>query len=455
MKRFSGATLVLLGIWLCAGLATVGRGETPSGGEATENAPPAAREGMGRGWVVVLEIDATINPATAEYIHDGIDRAVAVGASAVIIQLDTPGGLLDSTKSIVKDLLSSPVPTVVYVSPAGGGAISAGVFITMAAHIAAMAPGTNIGAAHPVTGQGGDIEGDIGEKVENFAASLSRTIAQKRGRNVEWAELAVRESVSITESEALELNVVDLVARDLDELLTALDGREIETEHGVVVLNTAASQIERHEMRLRQKILNVLAHPTVAYLLLAAGMLGLYTEFTNPGLFFPGIAGAICLLLGATALQILPINYTGLALMVLGLGLLVTEAFVPSFGILGIGGLVGFVIGSLLVFETPESTLRIDRGIIGGAATAFGSCFLLLAWLVVRSQRLRPLGGADGMVGEIGELRRSLGAGRGKVFVHGEHWDATVEGEVYEGDAVEVVSVEGLRVHVRKVASDA
>jgi len=430
---------------LFAGTARAAAEVEPAAAEAAAGeAPPVGRR------VLLLEINGTINPASADYIRDGIARAVAEGAEAVIIRLDTPGGLLDSAKEIVKDLLGAPVPTVVYVGPSGGGAISAGVFVTMAAHVAAMAPGTNIGAAHPVSGQGGDIEGDMGDKVENFAASLSRTIAQKRGRNVEWAERAVRESVSITESEALELHVVDLVARDIDDLLAQLDGRTVEMEGGgKVTLQTRAATIERMEMRLRQKVLDALANPTLAYLFLMAGLLGLYVEFTHPGVFFPGVAGAISLLIAMAALQILPVNYSGLALLALGLSLLIAEAFVPSFGVLGIGGLAAFVLGSLLLFETPESTLTIERGLIGGIATALGLCFLFIGWLVVNAHRRPVVGGAEGMVGEVGEVRRLLGANRAKVFVHGETWDATVEGAVREGDEVEVLSVEGLRVRVR------
>jgi membrane-bound serine protease (ClpP class) len=430
---------------LALGVLTLAAAVSGHAEEAVEGAT-----GGGERRVLLLQISGSINPASAEYIRDGIARGVEEGATAVIIRLDTPGGLLDSTKEIVKDLLGASVPTVVYVGPSGGGAISAGVFVTMAAHVAAMAPGTNIGAAHPVTGQGGDIEGDMGDKVENFAASLSRTIAQKRGRNVEWAEQAVRESVSITESEALDLRVVDIVARDVDDLLAQLDGREVELEGGArTTLHTASAEVEHVDMRLRQKLLDALANPTLAYLFLMAGLLGLYVEFTHPGVFFPGVAGAICLLIAMAALQILPINYSGLALVALGVTLLIAEAFVPSFGVLGFGGLAAFVLGSLLLFETPESTLTIHRGLVGGIAAALGMCFLLIGWLVVSAQRRPVVGGAEGMVGEIGEVRRLVGGNRAKVFVHGETWDATVEGSVAEGDEVEVVAVDGLRVRVR------
>ena len=351
--------------------------------------------------VDLIVVDAMINPAIADFIHESLFAAERDGARALIIELDTPGGLLDSTKSIVKDLLGSPVPVIVYVAPSGGGAASAGVFVTMAANIAAMAPGTNIGAAHPVSGQGSDIGGDMREKVENFTVSLSKTIAQERGRNVEWAEKAVRESVSITEQEALKLHVIDIVAANRDDLLQQATQRQV-TVHGTKrTLDLAGASIVVREMRLKQKFLNILANPNVAYLLMMAGLLGLYVEFTHPGVFFPGVAGGICLLLGMAALQVLPINYSGLALIGLGLALLISELFVPSFGALGVGGIVAFVLGSLLLFDTPESDLTLDRDIVYAAAATFGGFTLLVSYLVVRSQRSKPSLGREGLVGQI------------------------------------------------------
>lgn len=403
--------------------------------------------------VLLLVVDGGINPAMADYIQQGIRAARDTGAAAVLIELDTPGGLLDSTKSIVKEILGAPVPVIVYVAPSGAGATSAGVFVTLAAHVAAMAPGTNIGAAHPVGGQGETIGGEMGEKVENFAASLSRTIAQQRGRNVEWAEKAVRESVSITEREAVELGVVDLVATDVNDLLRQVEGRAVEVGGAMRKLALADAVIEPQEMRLRQKILNIIANPNVAYLLMMAGILGLYVEFTHPGVLFPGVAGTICLLLALSALQVLPINYAGLALIGLGVALLVAEIFLPSFGALGVGGLVAFVLGSLLLFDTPESTVEVDPGIIAAAAVVLGGFTLIVGWLVVRTQRQRAAVGVEGMVGEVGEVRRKLGAGgRVKVFVHGEYWDAAADEPLEVGDAVEVVGVEGMRIRVRRRA---
>jgi membrane-bound serine protease (ClpP class) len=404
--------------------------------------------------VDLIVIDAMINPATADFIHESIFAAERDGARALLIELDTPGGLLESTKSIVKDLLGSPVPVIVYVAPSGGGAASAGVFVTMAANIAAMAPGTNIGAAHPVSGQGSDIGGDMREKVENFTVSLSKTIAQERGRNVEWAEKAVRESVSITEQEALKLHVIDIVAASRDDVLKQANQRQVTVQGTKRTLDMAGATIVVREMRLKQKFLNIMANPNVAYLLMMAGLLGLYVEFTHPGVFFPGVAGAICLLLAMAALQVLPINYSGLALIGLGLALLISELFVPSFGILGVGGIVAFVLGSLLLFDTPDSDLTVDRSIVYAAAVTFGSFTLLVSYLVVRSQRRKPTLGREGLIGEVGEVKNRIAPGNsgGKIFVHGEYWNAMADEAIEVGERAEVVRVDGMRLAVRAVA---
>jgi len=410
----------------------------------------AARGGTPK-TVDLIVVDATINPGISDFIHEAIFAAERDGARALIIELDTPGGLLESAKSIVKDLLGAPVPVIVYVAPSGAGAASAGVFITMAANIAAMAPGTTIGAAHPVNGQGSDIGGDMREKVENFTASLSKTIAQERGRNVEWAEKAVRESVSITEQEALKLHVIDIVAANRDDLLQQVSQHEVTVQGTKRTLDLAGTTIVTQEMRLKQKFLNIVANPNVAYLLMMAGLLGLYVEFTHPGVFFPGVAGGICLLLGMAALQVLPINYSGLALIGLGLGLLISELFVPSFGILGVGGIVAFVLGSLLLFDTPDSTLTLDRSIVYAAAGTFGGFTVLVSYLVVRSQRRKPSLGREGLVGEIGEVKQQIapGSSAGKIFVHGEYWNAVADQIIAVGTRVEVVRVDGMCLTVR------
>jgi membrane-bound serine protease (ClpP class) len=421
-------------------------------GAATTPAPTAAPAADGGApKVLLLVVDGGINPATADYIHDGIAAAEEQGAAAVVIQLDTPGGLLESTKVIVKDLLGAPVPVIVYVGPSGAGAASAGVFVTMAAAVAGMAPGTNIGAAHPVGGQGEDIGKDMRKKVENFAASLGRTIAQQRGRNVEWAEKAVRESVSITEREAVKLKVVDLVADSVADLLAKSDGRTVTVQGRTVTLRTRGAAVQPLDMRLRQRLLDLIANPNVAYLLMMAGLLGLYVEFTNPGVVAPGVVGVICLLLAMAALQVLPINYTGLALIGVGVAMLIAEAFLPSFGVIGVGGMVAFVLGSLLLFDTPDSTVQVDRGLIAGAAVSLGAYAIVIGWLVLRSQRQRSQVGSEGMIGEPGQVRRVLEPGRRvKVFVHGEYWDAETDQPLQVGDAVEVAAVSGLTLRVRR-----
>jgi len=413
--------------------------------------PDAVAEASTAAVIYLIRIDGGINPAVADFIRESIRAAHRAEAAALLIELDTPGGLLESTKDIVKDLLGAPLPVIVYVAPSGAGAASAGVFVTMAANIAAMAPGTNIGAAHPVGGGGEDIGGDMRTKVENFVASMSKSIAQERGRNVEWAEKAVRESVSITEQEALALNVIDLIATSREDLLRQIHGREVRVQQRPVKLQVANAKFVEREMRLKQKVINVLANPNVAYLLMMAGILGLYVEFTHPGLFFPGVAGAICLLLGFAALQVLPINYSGLALILLGLALLIAELFLPSFGTLGVGGIIAFVLGSLLLFDTAESDLTLDPSIVYAAAGTLAAFTFLVGFLVMRSQRRKAFLGQEGMIGEVGEVREPIEPGKpGRVLVHGEYWTALADEPIAVGTQVEVTEVQGLRLRVRR-----
>jgi len=403
--------------------------------------------------VDLITINGSINPAVDDFIRESIARAKSDGAQALIIQLDTPGGLLESTRSIVKEILGAPVAVIVYVAPSGAGAGSAGVFITMAAHIAVMAPGTNIGAAHPVGGGGEDIKGVMGEKMENFTASFSESIAQKRGRNAEWAIQAVRKSVSITEKEALKKNVIDIVASNVEDLLKQADGRTVEIDGRQQKLALKDAQVVRYEMSLKQKIINAIAHPNIAYLLMMAGILGLYMEFSHPGVFFPGVAGAICLLLAFASLQLLPINYVGLVLMLLGVALLVGEAFFPSFGVLGVGGIISMALGSLLLFDSQNSDVSVDRSIVFTAVGTLGAFVLTVSYLVFRSQKSKPTLGVEGLIGEIGEVRGKL-TPKGKVFVHGEYWNAQAEGEIDVGEKVKVVGYDdGMCLRVRPVSN--
>jgi membrane-bound serine protease (ClpP class) len=398
--------------------------------------------------VDLIHIDGSINPAVDDFLRESIGRARTNGARALIIQMDTPGGLLTSTRTIVKDLLGAPVPVMVYVAPGGAGAGSAGVFITMAAHIAAMAPGTNIGAAHPVAGGGQEVKGVMGEKIENFTASFAESIAQKRGRNTEWAIQAVRKSVAITETEALKINVIDIIAKDLGDLLKQAHGRKVDLDGRIEVLDLKDVRIDRYEMNLRQKLLNAIADPNIAYLLMMAGLLGLYMEFSNPGTIFPGVAGAICLILALTAFQVLPINYAGLGLIILGIALLVAEAFAPSFGVLGIGGILALALGSFFLFDA-ETDLMVDRTIIFTAVGTLGAFMLAVSYLVVRSQQSKPTMGMEGLIGEIGEVRSKLGP-TGKIFVHGEYWNARAEGEIDVGEKVQVIGYDGMALRVRR-----
>ncbi len=384
-----------------------------------------------------------------DFIRESIGRAKLNRAQALVIQLDTPGGLLTSTRTIVKEILGAPVPVIVYVSPSGAGAGSAGVFVTMSGHIAAMAPGTNIGAAHPVSGGGQEVKGVMGEKIENFTASFSESIAQQRGRNTEWAVQAVRKSVSITEREALKKNVIDIVAKDIDDLLRQADGRKVELEGRPHTLALKEVRIVRYEMSLKQRIINAIADPNIAYLFMMAGILGLYMEFSHPGVFFPGVAGAICLLLALASFQLLPINYTGLILMLLGVALLVGEAFFPSFGVLGVGGIIAMALGSLLLFDTQGSDFGVDRPIVFTAVGTLGAFVLAVSYLVFRSQKSRPTLGLEGLLGEVGEVRGKLNPA-GKIFVHGEYWNAQADAEIDIGEKVKVVGYDGMCLKVSR-----
>ena len=401
--------------------------------------------------VDLISIDGSINPAVDDFIHESIGRAKANGARALIIQLDTPGGLLGSTRSIVKNLLGSPVPIMVYVAPSGAGAGSAGVFITMAAHIAAMAPGTNIGAAHPVAGGGQEVKGVMGEKIENFTASFSESIAQKRGRNTEWAIQAVRKSVAITETDALKKNVIDIIAKDVDDLLKQVHGRKVDIDGHMQALDFKDVRVQRFEMSFKQKLINALADPNIAYLLMMAGLLGLYMEFAHPGVIFPGVAGAICLIIALTAFQVLPINYAGLGLVVLGIALLVGEAFAPSFGVLGVGGIISLALGSFFLFDTEGSDLIVDRSIIFTAVATLGAFVLAVSYLVFRSQKSKPTLGMDGLIGETGEVKVKL-TPTGKIFVHGEYWNAQADREIDVGEKVEVVGYNGMSLKVQRTS---
>ncbi len=399
------------------------------------------------GAVDVYPVDGIINPVIVEYMVESLRQSAAEDATAVVFQLDTPGGLVESTRLIVKALLNADLPVVVYVSPSGGRAASAGTFITLAGHIAAMAPGTNIGAAHPVSGEGKDIEGDMRAKAENDLAAFARSIADKRGRNADWAEQAVRESVSITETAALEQNVIDIIAEDILDLLAKLDGRRVTVAGDDITLVTAGATVRYRHMTWRQRLLAVLSHPQFALMLLSLGSLGLLIELYNPGLIFPGIIGAISLLLAFYSLQTLPINYAGLALIGLSVLMFILETQIPSFGMLTVGGLVAMFLGSLMLIDSPEEYLRIPLTTIIAVVGTTAILMSLVAAAAVRTLRRQPVSGQEGMVGQIGTVTQRI-APTGTVALQGSFWTARSASPLEAGETVRVIAVDGLRLTV-------
>jgi membrane-bound serine protease (ClpP class) len=402
--------------------------------------------------VALVPIEGVISPVTVRIIGTALERARSEGAAALVIQLDTPGGLERSMRSIVQQILSADVPVIVYVAPTGARAASAGVFITMAAHVAAMAPATNIGAAHPVAMGGGTIDKESMKKIENDAAAFARTIATTRGRNVEWAEKAVRQSVSATEREAVRFNIVDLVAASTSDLLDRIDGRRVKTPRGEVVLKTRGATVRPIEIGFRDRVLNVITDPNVAYILMMLGMLGLFFELSNPGVILPGVIGGISLILAFFAFQSLPVNYAGLLLILFAIVLFIAEVKVTSHGILAIGGIVAMVLGSLMLYETPSVAIRVSVWVILPTVGVTSGLFIVALTAGVRALRQRPLTGAAGMVGHTGVTRSAIDP-EGQVLVQGELWRAvSAGGPIAVGEAVRVVAVEGLTIKVVKAA---
>lgn len=399
--------------------------------------------------IMLIKVEGAINPVAAEYVTARIREAESEPVQCLIIQLDTPGGLDTSMREIVKVMLNAQVPVVVYVAPAGARAASAGVMITMAAHIAAMAPGTNIGAAHPVAGGGGKLDRVMSEKVENDAAAYIQSIATKRGRNAEWGEKAVRESVSINAMEALELKVIDLVCADLDELIRQIDGREVEVAGKKVILATKDAAVREKEMGLRDKILDTLSDPNVAYILMLLGLAGLYFELAHPGAIFPGVIGAISLILAFYSFQTLSVDYAGLLLIFLGVVLFIMEIKVASYGLLSVGGAVCLFLGSLMLFKSSAPYLRPSLGTVIAGVGITAGFFLVVASLAFRAYVRKPVSGSEGLVGSVGKALNRI-APSGRVFVHGESWEAFSDEIIETGEEIEVVEVRGLTVKVRK-----
>ena len=398
----------------------------------------------------VLNVKGAITPVLVDYIKRGIDHAEDNNAVACIIQLDTPGGLVDSMKDIVEDIVNAKVPVVVYVSPAGAWAASAGVFITMAAHVAVMAPATNIGAAHPVAGGEGEMSETQEEKILNIIASKAKAIAELQGRNAEWAERAVRESVSATEEEALKLNVIDMVAPDLDSLISQLDGRQVTMLDGSVVsLRTQGATVNYIKMSWSEGFLYAISDPNIAYLLLSLAMLGLMVEIANPGLIFPGIVGGICLLMAFFSLGVLPVNYAGVLLIVLAFGLFIAEVFTTTFGLFTAGGIISLVFGSLILFKGGP-LFQVDPWLIAGVVIFIAALFAFVIQRVIRAHRYQPTTGREELVGKRAVVKAAL-APEGTVFFKGERWTAISEtGRVEPGEEVTITKVDGLTLYVIK-----
>jgi membrane-bound serine protease (ClpP class) len=399
--------------------------------------------------VATIQVDGVISPVTVRLVETALARAQADRASALVILLDTPGGLERSMRLICQRLLNAEIPVIVYVSPTGARAASAGVFVTMAAHVAAMAPATNIGAAHPVA-VGGGVDKESMRKIENDAAAFARTIAIERGRNPDWAEKAVRESVSITERDAVRLKVVDLVADSVPDLLDKIDGRTVKTTRGAVALQTKGAAVTAIEIGFRDRLLNVITDPNVAYILMMLGMLGLFFELSNPGVILPGVIGGISLILAFFAFQSLPINYAGLLLILFGIALFIAEINVVSHGVLAIGGIVALSLGSLMLFDAPEVGFRVSWWVILPTVGATAGIFLVVVASSIRALRARSPVGAPALLGQTGVAREPL-APEGHVLVHGELWRAVARGTPVEaGSRVRVVDVNGLTLIVEK-----
>ncbi len=409
--------------------------------------------------VMVITVAGIINPVAAEYIgnalkevHDinrGATGRTPEGIEALIIRLDTPGGLDTSMRSIVRDIIGADVPVIVFVSPSGARAASAGVFITMAAHIAAMAPGTNIGAAHPVS-VGQKMDKVMSEKATNDAAAYIRSIAMERGRNARWAEESVRKSVSITETEALKQNVIDLVPRDLNSLLAEIDGREVKTAAGERVIRTSGAGIIEREMGIRDKILDLISNPNVAYILMLLGFYGLFFELTSPGAVFPGVIGGICLILGFYALQTLPVNYAGLLLIILGIIFFILEVKILSHGLLTAGGILSLVLGSLMLFESSSPIFKLSLTVVLPAAFITAAFFFFTFRLAYKAYKRKPVTGTEGLIGLEGTAKTDVTRDGGMVFVHGELWSASADEVIRSGERVIVEDIKGLKVKVRK-----
>src|SRR5215217_11903 len=421
--KTSGSSLLVLIIFLSAGL------------------PAEAGE------VLVATYEGVINPVAAEYLHDAIVSADALHAAALIVKLDTPGGLDTSMRLIIKDITSATVPVIVFVSPSGGRAASAGVFLTIAAHIAAMAPGTNIGAAHPVAMGGAEMDGTMKDKVENDAAAYLRSLAEQRKRNASWAEDAVRKSASATEQEALKLHIIDFVAEDIPTLLKRVHGRQIVLSTGPATLATEHATIREFPMGFRLELLKALSDPNIAYLLMTVGTIGILAELYTPGAILPGIVGAISLILAFYSLQSLPINYAGVLLIIVGVIFLLLENSVTSYGLLALGGVTAMVLGGLMLVKTDAPFLQVSLSFLLPTVFMLGTAALLLAWRSFRIGRHQPITGQEAMIGSVGIAKTDL-MPRGHIWLQGELWEAVSQIPIREGEEAVIIAIRGLTLSV-------
>lgn len=409
----------------------------------------AAQAALASGPIQVIELEGSINPGSAKFIIDHIEQAEKESAQCLIIKLDTPGGLETAMRSVIKSILNSSVPIAIYVSPSGARAASAGVMITMAAHVAAMAPGTNIGAAHPVNIGGKGMDKEVARKAENDMVAFAQSIAEKRGRNSSWVEQAIRKSVSITEKEALNLKVVDIIAVDLDDLLVQLNGHAVQTTTGIVKLNTTRARVVTFSEGIGERILRLIGDPNIAYILMMLGLAGLYFELAHPGAIFPGVIGAISLVLAFFAFQTLPVNYAGFLLILLSGVLFLLEIKVVSYGLLGLGGILSLVLGSIMLFQGGEPAIRPALKVLVPTIVTVSIFFISVAFLAIRAVRAKPKTGSPALIGETGSTIE-WSNDKGKVFVHGEYWNAVADEKLEVGTEVEVVSVDCFLLKVRK-----
>ncbi len=409
---------------------------------------PSAPKFTPKPKVVILGLQEAITPLTASKIKEALRRAEEINAQALIIELDTPGGLVTTTRKIVKMILNAEIPVVVYVYPPGAQAASAGTFITLAAHVAAMAPGTNIGAAHPVT-MGQKMDEEMAKKAENDLAAFARSLAKLRGRNADWAEKAVRESVSITAEEALKLGVIDLIAESLSELLTSLEGRKVQLLRKEVVLHTKGARIVRIKEDLRSRILRLVTNPNIAYILLMLGLAGIYFELSHPGAILPGVVGSLCLILAFYAMHLLPVNYAGLLLIFLAGLLFFLEIKITSYGLLALAGFISLVLGSLMLFERSPEGLKISYQVLVPVLVTMALFLSGVTYLAVKAVRRKPTTGPEGLIGERGRTISAVGPRGGQVFVHGEIWQARSPEEIPPGEEIIVTKIDGFTLEVK------